>query len=96
VLPRSPLFSLVAHLVGIGIRRRRLRFTVFCAVVPGRLPIPNPQQQVSAQKVSTTQRHPQFLCPQVEPYPRALDTTFPADDDIPHNVVEALVAGGAR
>jgi predicted permease len=61
VLTRSPLFSLVAiGSLAIGIGGAASVFTVMNAVLLRNLPVPNPQQLVSAEKVGTQQRSPRF------------------------------------
>ena len=73
VLTRSPLFSLVAIAsLAIGIGGAASVFTVMNAVLLRNLPVPNPQQLVSAEKVGTTQRTPRFSWPQFEDARREL------------------------
>src|SRR5688500_15896426 len=64
---RSPLFSLVAVCsLAIGIGGAASVFTVLNAVVLRNLPVPDPHQLISPEKVGTTQRHPRFSWPQFE------------------------------
>ena len=73
VLIRSPLFTLVAIAsLAIGIGGAASVFTVMNAVLLRSLPVPNPQQLVSAEKVGTTQRNPRFSWPQFEDARRGL------------------------
>ena len=73
VLTRSPLFSLVAIAsLAIGIGGAASVFTVMNAVLLRNLPVPNPQQLVSAEKVGTTQRTPRFSWPQFDDARREL------------------------
>ena len=67
MLARSPLFSLVAICsLAIGIGGAASVFTVLNAVILRNLPVPDPQQLVVAEKVSTAQRQPRFSWPQFE------------------------------
>ena len=74
MLLRSPLFSLVAICsLAIGIGGAASVFTVLNAVVLRNLPVPDPQQLVVAEKVSTAQRHPRFSWPEFEEARKQLD-----------------------
>ena len=67
VLIRSPLFTVVAiSSLAIGIGGAASVFTVLNAVLLRNLPVANPQQLVSAEKVGTSQRSPRFSWPQFE------------------------------
>lgn len=67
MLARSPLFSLVAICsLAIGIGGAASVFTVLNAVILRNLPVPDAQQLVVAEKVSTAQRQPRFSWPQFE------------------------------
>ena len=67
MLWRSPLFSLVAvSSLAIGIGGAASVFTVLNAVVLKNLPVPDPQQLLVAEKVSSAQRHPRFSWPEFE------------------------------
>ena len=73
VLTRSPLFSLVAIAsLAIGIGGAASVFTVMNAVLLRNLPVPNPQQLLSAEKVGTSDRSPRFAWPQFEDARREL------------------------
>ena len=67
VQARNPLFSLVAVCsLAIGIGGAASVFTVLNAVVLRTLPVPDPHQLVTPEKVGTTQRSPRFSWPQFE------------------------------
>ena len=73
VLTRSPLFSLVAIAsLAIGIGGAASVFTVMNAVLLRNLPVPNPQQLLSAEKVGPSDRSPRFAWPQFEDARREL------------------------
>ncbi len=74
VLTRSPLFTLVAVFsLAIGIGGAASVFTVMNAVLLRNLPVPNPQQLVSAEKVTASERSPRFSWPQFEDARRDLE-----------------------
>ncbi len=70
---RNPLFSLVAvGSLAIGIGGAASVFTVLNAVVLRQLPVPDPHQLLTPEKVGATQQYPLFSWPQFEEARREL------------------------